>query len=294
MYINDLPRQVQQPMVLFADDSTAIVKCEEKEKYENDINGTLKTIINWLNSNNLIINLQKTKIMHFFQRLQPEPLTIEYNEQIIGETNVSKFLGILIDSQLTWKQQAEEVCKKLCRGSYILYNLSKKVNMDTMIIAFHGLVASVLRYGVIFWGNCSERERVFRAQKYCIRSMTGINSTDSCIPMFKSLNLLTFPSLYILEMALFVKTNLNLFKALINHSSRPALLRSQYKDLLHTGSFKTALLRKNIMHMGPVIYNKIPTEIKNEATHFFKKKLSKLLVEKCYYAVNEFLNDNTI
>ncbi|KAJ8707631.1 hypothetical protein PYW07_011308 [Mythimna separata] len=43
LYINDLPRQIQQPMVLFADDCTAIVKCTEKVEYEKDINDTLKT-----------------------------------------------------------------------------------------------------------------------------------------------------------------------------------------------------------------------------------------------------------
>lgn len=46
-------------MVLFADDSTALIKCTDINKYEHDINTTLNDILNWIDENNLVINLQK-------------------------------------------------------------------------------------------------------------------------------------------------------------------------------------------------------------------------------------------
>lgn len=43
------------------------------------------------------------------------------------------------------------------------------------------------------------------------------------------------------------------------------------------------------------IYNKIPHEIKFEESHNkFHNKLKKLLLSKCYYSVDEFLNDKQI
>lgn len=294
LYINDLPRYTQQPMVLFADDSTAIVKCSNKDKYETDINNTLKRIINWLNKNNLIVNLQKTQIMHFHQRLSTEHYDVEFNGQKVDSTNVTKFLGIIIDNKLTWKPHSEEVCKKLSKSAYVLYNLSKKVNIRTVLEAYHGLVVSVLRFGAIFWGNCTERERIFKAQKRCIRSMTGLNNTDSCEPVFKSLKLLTFPSLYIFEVAIFVRTNLHLFTLMDNIRKRPGTVRSQYKNIMFTGRHKTALLRKSILSMGPVIYNKIPPTIKDQSLSIFKKRLTSLLINKCYYSIQDFLTDKSI
>ncbi|CAK1598183.1 unnamed protein product [Parnassius mnemosyne] len=83
LYINDLPSQIHHPMVLFADESTALIKCLNKDSYESDINTTIKTIINWLNYNNLLINIKKTKIMHFYQKIRTEDLNINYNCQII-------------------------------------------------------------------------------------------------------------------------------------------------------------------------------------------------------------------
>lgn len=158
-------------------------------------------------------------------------------------------------------------------------------------MAYHGLVASILRYGLIFWGNCSDRETIFKAQKRCIRSMTGLKMTDSCVPVFKSLKLLTLPSLYILEIALFVKSNQHLFTKVSQTRKRSIKVRSQYRNMLNLGRYHTALLRKSVMGMGPAIYNKIPDEIKELNSYKFKKKLTSILLEKCYYSITDFLND---
>ena len=42
------------------------------------------------------------------------------------------------------------------------YILSKNVNKNILMTAYeyHGLVASLLRFGVIFWDNCSERNNI--------------------------------------------------------------------------------------------------------------------------------------
>ena len=65
-------------MILFADDSTAIVKCNDLNTYQSDINNTLADIIKWLNMNNLVINLEKTKVMHFHQRTEAPKLRVSY------------------------------------------------------------------------------------------------------------------------------------------------------------------------------------------------------------------------
>jgi hypothetical protein len=44
-----------------------------------------------------------------------------------------------------------------------------------------------------------------------------------------------------------------------------------------------------------LVTNKIPEEIKNETNDdVFKRKFKKLLIQKCYYSINEFLNDTEL
>lgn len=174
--------------------------------------------------------------------------------------------------------------------AYVLYNLSKKVSIDTLLVAYHGLVVSILRFGVIFcWDNCSEREAIFKTQKRCLRAIFSLKITDCCIPIFKTYNILTVPSIYILEIASFVKTNIHLFPTFTR--TRTTAMRSKYKNLLCTGQFNTALLKKNIIGMAPIIFNKLPNSIKDQPFRKFKQLLSSLLLKKCYYSVTDFLND---
>lgn len=53
-------------------------------------------------------------------------------------------------------------------------------------------------------------------------------------------------------------------------------------------------MKKSFFGVAPKIFNKIPDAIKCMPLKKFKKCLHKLLVEKCYYALDDYFNDNTI
>lgn len=287
LYINDLPLNVSYPMTLFADDSTAVIKKSENKNYEHEINKTLQEIMSWLESNCLKANLSKTKIMHFTQKTNPPPVNLVYNNVAIQQEHVTKFLGLTIDHNLSWKYQAEVTCNKLSKSAYALYKLSKIVSRDAVLSAFHGYVMSTLRFGIVFWGNCTEVTTIFKAQKRCLRAMCQLKSTETCKPYFKALKILTLTCLYVYEVAVFVKTNESLFPKAHENSSRT--IRHPHK--LKIESCKTAFKQKSIVVMGPKIYNKLPDNLKSLNTIQFKRKLYDMLTNKCYYDMKEFFED---
>lgn len=94
---------------------------------------------------------------------------------------------------------------------------------------------------------------------------------------------MTLPSLYIYEVSVFAKLNLHLFDTLRSK-------RHQHK--IKSMKLNTALLRNNIFGMIPKIYNHLPNSILQEQNiGTFKNNLKKLLLSKCYYRVDKFLND---
>lgn len=285
VYINDLPKNLSHPTVLFADDSTIIIKSDKTYDYEQETNNALKQTIVWLESNNLHINLEKTHLMHFHQRLLPPQLNISHNNISISQENSTKFLGLVIDSKLTWKPHIESVCAKINSFAYALYKLSRSANQHTVLTAYHSYVESVLRYGLIFWGNSTDKNDVFIAQKKCVRAIRGLYPRDSCRSHFYDLKLLTFPSLYIYEVATFVKTNMHLFNLKPPRDSR---LRQRDTGALQVEHGNTALFSKSIFVMAPQIYNKLPQEIRTLPLTLFKKKLKSFLINKCYYTMTDF------
>lgn len=289
IYINDLPKAVKQPMSLFADDSTVTITCNNIDTYKIDIKDALTSIINWLDNNNLKININKTKIIHFRQRENAAStnLDIKYINNTIEEVDTTKFLGIQIDNKLNWKPQVESLCKKINSIVYVLYKLSPIVNMETLLIAYHGLIASNIRYGIMFWGNSTYVDKIFKHQKRCIRAMFHLKVTDTCKPYFNKYKILTIPSLYIFETAMFVRHNPDLFCRLSNVVPRSR--RDQYKVCVRNS--KTSLMHKSVFCMAPLIYNKLPLPLRELSTTLFQRKLRIILTNKCYYKINEFFTD---
>jgi hypothetical protein len=54
----------------------------------------------------------------------------------------------------------------------------------------------------------------------------------------------------------------------------------------------TYIQRKSILGMAPRIFNKIPDKIISLDIRNFKKQLTLFLIDKCYYSINYFFNDN--
>uniref|UniRef100_A0A2A4JUV6 Reverse transcriptase domain-containing protein n=1 Tax=Heliothis virescens TaxID=7102 RepID=A0A2A4JUV6_HELVI len=288
IYINDLPLVTNYPITLFADDSTVTVDSKRNASHEDEINNTIQSLIEWMDNNNLKINIAKTKIMYFSQRIASPNFNIIYQGTSLNTVDTTKFLGIIIDRNLNWKTHTEELTKRVSSSAYALYKLSAIIDTDALITAYHGIVHSVLRFGVIFWGNSTNKEIVFKSQKRCIRAMFGLQSIDSCKQYFIKFKILTLPSLFIFEVAIFVKCNPNLF-------SRPADISTRSRrdnDKLCIVPCNTALMHKSVFCLAPVIFNKVPKSIRQLPLNKFKIKFKEFLIAKCFYNLNEYLNDS--
>lgn len=242
-------------------------------------------IINWLSNNNLKINIDKTCLINFNYSLNT--LNISYKGQIVNTSNVTKFLGIEIDKKLDWKEHVEKVCNKINRFSYALYKVTKTATRNTALTAYFAYVESVLRYGLIIWGNSTDINRAFIAQKKCIRAICGTAPDEPCRPLFKKLGILPLPCLYIFEAAKFVKKNLNYFKQA--KEVYPRCTRN-FNRLVSAIIPKSTRFKKNCYWMSMTIFNKIPEFLKELPFNRFKRALYNWLMEHAFYTINEFFN----
>ena len=70
-------------------------------------------LIEWFKANKLSINLGKTKYMNFNPRMIPCTEKIKIGNTTIDKVDEFKFLGIIFDSQLSWKAHASALESKL-------------------------------------------------------------------------------------------------------------------------------------------------------------------------------------
>jgi hypothetical protein len=77
----------------------------------------------------------------------------------------ARFLGLILNNILSWKQHFERVVDKMCSACYALRNIKPVVSQDTLKIIYFAHIPSLLSYGIIFWGNSKYGKKVFIIQK---------------------------------------------------------------------------------------------------------------------------------
>lgn len=288
LYINDISGVTKHEKILFADDISVVVASDvgtSIERHKTDIVDTLTLISNWLHNNNLQINLSKTNLINF-NNFKDTNIDINFNGQVINNATYVTFLGIIIDKTLNWKDQIQRICNKLNSFAYALYKLSIVACRGTALTTYFAYVESVLRYGIVLWGNSTDFKKAFIAQKACIRAICHIAPDISCRPFFQQLKVLPLPCLYIFEIGKFVVYNRDKFIKASDRSNRP--LRNMERLILDTIP-KTKRFQKNCFAMCIKIYNHIPNHIKHLPKKQFESSLREWLLKKSFYTVEEFL-----
>ena len=110
-YINDISSiisKIANP-ILFAEDTSIIISHTNPEEFKNKINTVLIEIINWFQSNFLILNCDKTHFLQFLTKKHNEiKMQIISSITMITNINSTRFLGLTIDSSLLWKDHIIE------------------------------------------------------------------------------------------------------------------------------------------------------------------------------------------
>ena len=116
IYINDLPNVSKVlSFFLFADDMNIYCKSHDLTHLQKIMNRELKKVKKWLDANRLALNIDKTDfvIFHSPHVKIPELIVIRFCRKKIQRENCVKFLGILLDSNLSWKYHINELLNSL-------------------------------------------------------------------------------------------------------------------------------------------------------------------------------------
>ncbi|PSN42994.1 hypothetical protein C0J52_22941 [Blattella germanica] len=113
----------------------------------------------WFNANGFVLNESKTESITF--KIKAE------------ESQNFKMLGVYLDSKLTWAKHIDYVCKKLSRVLYMLRHLKLIVPYNYSRVAYFAYFQSIMKYGLVIWGNSAHTTRVFKLQKKAVRILTN-------------------------------------------------------------------------------------------------------------------------
>ena len=289
IYINDMPSSITGDckIFLFADDTSLVVK-DVARNIDTVSNNAVQEISSWLIENKLMLNHSKTQFLQFLtHNLTKSDIMITHNGHVISETEQFKFLGVHIDSKLSWKAHVQDLVPKLNSAIFTIRTISEISDFSTRKVVYFAYFHSLMTYGIVFWGNSPDAKRIFLAQKRAVRAISGVSSRTSCRPLFSSLGILTLASQYVFSLMSFVVNNISLFPRVSSFHS----VNTRQMSNLHLHHTTLTLVQKGVQYSAASIFNKLPQELKNLSTnpHAFKSKLKSYLVAHSFYSVEELL-----
>ena len=124
-------------------------------------------------ANRLQINVDKTYYTVFSYRNDIVIPNVFLNNQIVPFTKTSKFLGIVIDNNLTFSQHYNYICNKISKNTGILNRIHHYLPKSALLSLYYSLIYPYLMYGVeIYYGNNkSNHVKLAICQKKAIRSI---------------------------------------------------------------------------------------------------------------------------
>jgi ribonuclease HI len=162
---------------IFADDTAMWKSGRNVEKLQKVMQKALNYVEEWCNKWGFKVSIAKTSFV-LFQRGRIKPVSLLYEGKVLKREKVVKFLGLMFDQRLSWKDHIKYLVDKCRKRINILKAISgSKWGADkaTMLIVYKSLILSCIDYGCEVYDSACKttKELLTRVQSQCLRICSG-------------------------------------------------------------------------------------------------------------------------
>ncbi|KAJ8731732.1 hypothetical protein PYW08_014462 [Mythimna loreyi] len=220
----------------------------------------------WLARNLLTLNVDKTYFITFAARQMSQPTSLNCltahncslptaancNCNSISRTDCIKYLGIKIDSALTWNEQINALVSRVRKLIFVFKNLRNSADLSTLKTVYFALAHSIITYCIAAWGNAGKCLflRLERAQRAVLKVMAHKPIRFPTEDLYKMWKLPTVRHSFVLCVIVRKHSELNYDPTLYTRKRRS----DRVCEITPT---KLQVVRRNFKFFAPVIYNKI-------------------------------------
>ena len=140
---------------MYADDTNVFISGQNIRELEKIKNRELVSLTEWLMANRLSLNVQKTHFIIFSPpRKKPNyKIRLHIDNDEIHSVQHTKFLGVIIDANITWKPHTKYIKSKLSKSIGIIGKARKYLNLDSLKRLYFAFVYPYFVYSIVVWGG---------------------------------------------------------------------------------------------------------------------------------------------
>ena len=186
--------------IQFADDTNLYYTHKNLRVLQACIDHDLTKLTDWFRANNLMLNVNKTNLLLFDYRKRANTvLEIIIDGTTIKSKKTPKFLGIIVDNKLQWKDHYEQLKAKINRSYSLLCKSKNLLNVHGMKVLYYAQIYSHLSYCIVLWGSMLSielRRKLRTLQNKCVKLLNLNKSTNYS---YKKYGILTLEHIIDLE-----------------------------------------------------------------------------------------------
>ena len=121
-------------------------------------------------------------------------LQLHLKSSELNQVHSHKLLGVTIDSQLSFDQHVDGLCKKLAQRVAVLRKIRSSLPLDQRKLYYNAMIKQTMLYASTVWTSCSVENirKVFRLQKRAARVILGADTKANSVKLFKQLGWVPF------------------------------------------------------------------------------------------------------
>ena len=207
-------------------------------------------------------------------RIDDNNFELKMGNHILSRTKTYLYLGLLVDEKLSWANHIDGLCKKLSQIAGVIYKTRTLLTKEALMLVYHALVGSKLRYGLICWATASQYllDKINVAHNKIITYMTFSKRCSRMWPLFSELKVLPLDILIQIEHA---KT---MYK--FEHNMLPQVFDDYFQKPTHDHNTRYATTHNNfamnritsakdksmLKFIGPRVWVNIPVQFKSASS----------------------------
>lgn len=158
LFINDIETlPLNGKINLYADDSALFYVGKSDSETAIQMNEDLVLLSEYFRSKKLTMNEKKTKLMHVHAHSKnlENTIAVHVNRKTVETVDNIVYLGLHLDSHLTWEAHTRELCKQMRPMVGILYKLSRTLPQKQLLNMYYAFIHSHITYLIGTWGHAA-------------------------------------------------------------------------------------------------------------------------------------------
>ena len=288
LYINDIYNATPYVRVkLFADDTNLFLYDKSLLNLFDRANESLQCLHKWFVANKLSLNVAKTCYSVFGSKEQDIGLKLTINGQNIERVGSCKYLGIFIDSELSWNEHIHYIYQKIIKFIGIFYKIRGNLSAQVLEMLYFAFVYPHLLYGIEIYANTfqSHLNKLIILNNKILRIIQNKPRRTQTITLYKSYFTLPVNLLHNYQVLLFVHKFVHhsdtlppVFASYFTENQLVHHYDTRNKCNFHLCTPNTTFGKRLLKYKGSQLWNSLPENLKStQSITSFKNTLKAFL-----------------